>query len=100
RLAPDNQPAGGDRRHDLIEHGRALALMPAAHRDLQDIGDVPDQLMPLRQFLDDFADAAFELADIDLIGLQIGAAGFEHAPGFRYQAPRQEAPEAASAHQG
>ena len=90
RLAPHDQPAGGDRRHDLVEHGRALARMPAAHGDLHDIGDVPDQLVPFRQFLDDLADAAFELADIDLIGLQIGAAGFEDAPVVGCQPLRQQ----------
>ena len=90
RLAPHDQPAGGDRRHDLVEHGRALAGMPAAHGDLHDIGDVPDQLVPFRQFVDDLADAAFELADIDLIGLQIGAAGFEDAPVVGCQPLRQQ----------
>ena len=90
RLAPHDQPAGGDRRRDLVEHGRALAGMPAAHGDLHDIGDVPDQLVPFRQFLDDLANAAFELADIDLIGLQIGAAGFEDAPVVGCQPLRQQ----------
>ncbi len=41
-----------DRRHDLIEHGGALARMRAAQRQLHDVGDVPDHpasLAPVRR---------------------------------------------------
>jgi hypothetical protein len=67
--------------------------MAPAHRHLNDVGDVPNHLVSARQLIDDLADTAFKLADIDLIGLQIGAACFEHAPVLAEQALRQQAKE-------
>ena len=61
-----HEAPGGDRRNDLVEHGRALAMMATAHRHLHDIGDVPDRPVGAGQFVDDLANAAFELTDIDL----------------------------------
>jgi hypothetical protein len=80
RLAEDHEAPGGDRRDDLVEHGGALALMAAAHRHLHDIGDVPDRSVGAGQLVDHLANPALELADIDLIRLQIGAARFKDAP--------------------
>jgi hypothetical protein len=80
RLAEDHEAPGGDRWNDLVEHGRALAMMATAHRHLHDIGDVPDRPVGAGQFFDDLANAAFELTDIDLTRLQVGAARLEDAP--------------------
>jgi hypothetical protein len=41
-------------------------MMAAAHRHLHDIGDVPDRPVGAGEFVDDLANAALELADIDL----------------------------------
>ena len=57
-------------------------------------------LLAFRQFVDDLADAAFELADIDLVGLQIGAAGFEDAPAVGREPLRQQPQERRLADQG
>jgi hypothetical protein len=55
-------------------------MMATAHRHLHDIGDVPDRPVGAGQFVDDLANAAFELTDIDLTRLQVGAARLEDAP--------------------
>jgi hypothetical protein len=75
RLAPQHQASGCKRRDQLVEHGGALTQVPPAHRNMYDVGDLPDQPMPLAEFLDDLADAAFELANIALAWMGRAGAG-------------------------
>src|SRR5262249_61341973 len=63
RLGPYHQPAGDDRRQDLVEDARALALMGAAAREREQIRDVPDNLLVGRELVDGLTDAPLELAE-------------------------------------
>ena len=80
-----------DGRQDLVEDARRLALVRAAQRHLQDVGDVPDELLGRRQLLDRALDAPLELAEPLLARHQVGAAGLEHGPALFLEAPRRAA---------
>ena len=75
---------------DLIEDAGALALMGAAARELQQIGDVPDELLGDGELVDRLADAALELAEPLLAGHEIGAARLEHAPALPRDPPGKQ----------
>ncbi len=87
---PDDEPPCGDGRHDLVEDARRLALVRAAQRDLQEVGDVPDQLLLDGELVDRALDAAFEFAEPFLPGHEIGAARLEHEPAVRGEALCQQ----------
>ena len=67
-----------------------MPLVRAAARQLQNVGDVPDELLGGRQLLDRALDAALELPEPLLSRHQVGAAGFEDFPALALEAARQQ----------
>ena len=76
--ARQRSPAGSDRGCSR------LSLMRAAARELQDVGDVPDQLLGGCELLGRL-DAPLELAEPLLARHQVGAAGLEHGPALAWR---------------
>ena len=90
-FGPYDEPARGDRRKDLIEDARGLTLVGAAQRDLQDVGDVPDELLGDRELLDGALDPPLELAEPLLSRHEIGPARLEHCPSLAVEPPGEQA---------
>jgi len=72
---------------------RPLVEGTVARGQLHDVGHVPDQPVPLGEFVDHLANAAFELSDINLSGLQSGAACLKYDPTVRLDPLRQQSQE-------
>ena len=89
-LGPHQEPPGLDGGKDLIENAGRLALVRAAARELQDVGNVPDQLLAHGRFFDGALNAALELAEPLLARHQIGAPCLENRPAAPRQPARQE----------
>jgi len=97
-LGQQHQPPGGDGRPDLVEHAGRLALVRAAAGQLLQIADAPDHALAGVEFGDGAADAALQLAEIDLPSHQFGGAGLEHPPAAPGQPGSEQAQKAGLAH--
>ena len=92
-LGPDDQAASGNGGQDLFEHACRLALVRAAERDLQNVGDVPDQLFRRGKLLDRLLNPPLKLSEILLTGHKLGAARLEYRPAMALQALAEQAKE-------
>ncbi len=72
--------------------------MRAAARHLQDVGDIPDELLGGRQLFHGALDAPLELAEPLLARHQVGRAGFEHRPALALESFGQQPQERRLAH--
>ncbi len=94
-LGEEDETALGERGVELVEHARRLSLMRAAFGELQEIPDVPGDMLLRIELADDAADAAFELSEVDLTRHQVGAAGVEDRPALRGEPVAQQLQEGA-----
>src|SRR6202030_347328 len=90
RFGPHHQSPRQHRWQKLIKDARALSLVRPTARELQKVGDVPDQLLDDCDFVGRLTNAALQLAEPLLARHQIRSAGLEYGPALLGESLREQ----------